>query len=91
MFGGSLSTTGGAADNKNNVESVFLPAGFSGTFIVTVTAANINSDGVPNEAPSLDQDFALVVYNAVEQPVPVLALDQFRVVVGELFAHQWRH
>jgi uncharacterized repeat protein (TIGR01451 family) len=74
VFGGSLSTTGGAADNKNNVESVFLPAGFTGTFIVTVSAANINSDGVPNEAPSLDQDFALVVYNAVEQPVPVLAL-----------------
>jgi len=39
-----------------------------------VTAADINSDGVPNEPPSLDQDFALAVYNAVSAPVPVLAL-----------------
>lgn len=63
VFSGQYSTTGGKADVKNNVESVFLPAGATGDFTVTVTAANINSDGVPNEAPSLDQDFALVIYN----------------------------
>ena len=74
VFSGAFSTTGGAYDSKNNVESVFLPAGLSGTFAVTVTAADINSDGVPNEPPSLDQDFALAVYNAVSAPVPVLAL-----------------
>jgi hypothetical protein len=28
-----------------------------------VNAVNINSDGVPNEVPALDQDFALVIYN----------------------------
>jgi len=66
VFSGAFSVTGGSADPKNNVESVFLPAGLSGPFVVTVTAANINSDGVPNEPPSLDQDFALVIYNAVE-------------------------
>jgi len=66
VFSGAYSTTGGTADGKNNVESVFLPAGVSGNFTVTVTAANINSDGVPNEAPSLDQDFALVIYNAAQ-------------------------
>jgi hypothetical protein len=70
VFSGQYSTTGGAADNKNNVESVFLPAGTSGDFTVTVTAANINSDGVPNEAPSLDQDFALVIYNGIATNTP---------------------
>src|SRR5262249_36984410 len=60
VFSGAFSATGGTADSKDNVESVFLPAGISGAFTVTVTAANINSDGVPNEAPALDQDFALV-------------------------------
>ena len=63
VFKGQFSTTGGKADGKNNVESVFLPAGLAGDFYVLVTAANINSDGVPNEAPALDQDFALVIYN----------------------------
>ena len=56
-----------------HAESVFLPAGVSGSFTVTVTAANINSDGVPNEAPSLDQDFALVIYNGSEAAAPVIA------------------
>ncbi len=76
VFSGQFSTTGGTADVKNNVESVFLPAGTSGNFSVLITAANINSDGVPNEAPSLDQDFALVVYNgtaAIEPTVTPVA------------------
>ena len=72
VFSGAYSVTGGAADSRNNVESVFLPAGVSGNYSVTVTAANINSDGVPNEEPSLDQDFALVLYNANEVPTPVV-------------------
>jgi hypothetical protein len=63
VFGTSASAIGGAADTQNNVDSVFLPAGTSGNFTVTVTATNINSDGVPNNASALDQDFALVVYN----------------------------
>lgn len=62
FFSGQYSTTGGAADTKDNVQSVFLPAGVSGNFVVTITAANINSEGVPG-AGSLSQDFALVVYN----------------------------
>jgi PKD repeat protein len=72
VFSGQFSAAGGSADSQNNVESVFLPAGVTGSFTVTVTAANINSDGVPNEAPSLDQDFALVVYNASQQPAPII-------------------
>jgi hypothetical protein len=72
VFSGPYSVPGGAADLRDNVESVFLPAGQSGTFTVTVSAANINSDGVPNSGGSLDQDFALVVYNGEETPVPVI-------------------
>jgi hypothetical protein len=63
VFTGPSSVTGGAADLVNNVESVFLPAGVTGPFTVTVTATNINSDGVPNVGTATDQDFALVVYN----------------------------
>lgn len=70
VFSGASSTTGGTSDAKNNVESVFLPAGVSGAFTVTVTAVNVASDGVPNEAPSADQDFALVIYNAATTTQP---------------------
>ena len=79
VFSGANSVTGGTADGKNNMESVFLPAGVSGSFVVTVTAANINSDGVPNEAPSLDQDFALVIYNGEQAAGPVISADSFTV------------
>ncbi len=82
VFAGAFTVAGGVYDKQNNVESVFLPAGLSGNFAVRIVAANINSDGVPNEAPSLDQDFALVVYNATEAPLPVLALDN-SVVTAE--------
>ena len=64
VFSGAYSTAGGTADVRNNVESVFLPAGATGLVTVTVTAYNINSDGVPNYGGALDQDFALVVANA---------------------------
>jgi hypothetical protein len=73
VFSGASSALGGSADNRNNVESVLLPAGISGDIVVIVTAANINSDGVPNFGGSLDQDFALVVYNATNTTVPVIA------------------
>lgn len=72
VFSGANSVTGGTADTKNNVESVFLPAGLSGPYTVIVSGTDINSDGVPNEAPSVDQDFALVIYNATEVPTPVI-------------------
>ncbi|MCS6885943.1 MAG: S8 family serine peptidase [Acidobacteriota bacterium] len=64
VFSGANSTTGGTADSKNNVESVFLPAGVSGNFTVTVRATNIAGDGVPGNSDTTDQDFALVIYNA---------------------------
>ena len=53
------------ADTANNIESVFLPAGTTGTWSVVVRASDIAGDGVPNVAnTSVGQDFALVVYNA---------------------------
>ncbi|MBI3653932.1 MAG: S8 family serine peptidase [Acidobacteria bacterium] len=64
VFSGANSVAGGTADGKNNVESVFLPAGTTGSFTVTVRATNIAGDGVPGNADTTDQDFALVVYNA---------------------------
>ena len=64
VFSGAYSTSGGTADAKNNVESVFLPAGATGLVQITVSGYNINSDGVPNYGGALDQDFALVVANA---------------------------
>lgn len=64
VFSGANSTSGGTADGKNNVESVFLPAGTSGNYTVTVKATNIAGDGVPGNADTTDQDFALLIYNA---------------------------
>ena len=80
VFNGGFSVAGGTADGKNNVECIFLPTGLSGNFIVTVTAANINSDGVPNEAPATDQDYALVIYNGAETAGPVVTADSFALV-----------
>ena len=60
---GGLSSTGGAADAKNNVESVFLPAGTTGAYTITVTAANIAGQADPTVLGN-NQDFALVIYNS---------------------------
>jgi subtilisin-like proprotein convertase family protein len=72
VFSGASSVTGGVADAADNVESVFLPAGTTGTVQITVTGANINSDGVPGNASPLDQDFALVAYNFTQGNIVVL-------------------
>lgn len=58
-----LSITGGAPDGMNNTEGIFLPPSPAGTYTITVTAANITSDGVPGSGDSTDQDFALVIYS----------------------------
>ncbi len=68
VFSGALSVTGGAADVANNVESVFLPVGLSGTATVTVTATNLNTNAVPGGAGALNQDFALVTSEATPSP-----------------------
>ena len=72
-FVGQDSRAGGDADSKNNVEAVWLPVGTVGTFVVRVRASNIAGDGVPGNADSTDQDFALVVYNGEKKDAPVAA------------------
>jgi hypothetical protein len=72
VFSSAFSATGGTADPRNNVESVFLPAGVTGPFTITVRAANIAGNGVPNSGGPLDQDFALVVSNGAERSQPVI-------------------
>jgi hypothetical protein len=62
-FDKGVSVSGGAADPRNNAESVFLPAGTSGNVIITIVGTSITGDGVPGNGDSTDQDFALVVYN----------------------------
>lgn len=77
-FADSLSIEGGAPDRLNNVESIYLPAdaippGIPGNFTITVRAANIAGDGVPGNSTTLDQDFALAVYNIappIQTPPP---------------------
>ena len=66
-FSGQWSITGGSADNANNYEAVFLPAGTTGALQITVTAANVAGDGVPNNGDPTDQDFALVCYNCAQE------------------------
>ncbi|MCF6299910.1 MAG: S8 family serine peptidase [Proteobacteria bacterium] len=67
-FNGQISTTGGQADSANNYEAVFFPAGTATDLTITVIAANIAGDGVPNTGDQTDQDYALVCYNCTETP-----------------------
>jgi len=67
------STTGGAADDRNNTEGVFIGPTAPNGYTIRVTAANINSDGVPNSGDTTDQDFAVVCYNCDLDPTFTLA------------------
>jgi hypothetical protein len=70
VFSGGVSTTGGTANNRDNVENVFLPSGIpTGTpFTVRISATALNGDGILGNSDSTDQHFALVIYNAVTRP-----------------------
>ena len=84
VFSGSNSTTGGVADPRNNVESVFLPAGLSGNFSIIVPATNIAGQADPTVAGN-NQDFALVAYNSgplAPLTDPVLAVGSNTVTTG---------
>ncbi|MCC7011761.1 MAG: proprotein convertase P-domain-containing protein [Planctomycetes bacterium] len=75
VFSGANSVSGGTADAANNTECVFLPVGTSGSFSVTVRGTNIAGDGVPGNADTTDQDFALLVYNgSASAPTPDFTL-----------------
>ena len=81
-FRGQDSQPGGVADTKNNVESVWLPAGTVGTFVVRVRAANVAGDGVPGNSDASDQDFALVVYNGERKDAPVASVANITLAGG---------
>ena len=74
-FDGATSVEGGDAGSLEQcrVNHSFRRAryleGFEGNFKITVRAANIAGDGVPGNENTLDQDFALVVYN-IADPLP---------------------
>lgn len=65
VFGANgWSTSGGSADAKNNAEGVMLaPAQLSDSLRLQVTAANLNSDALPNSGDATQQDFAIVCRN----------------------------
>lgn len=94
VFDGTTSTPGGTRDSRNNLESVFLPAGTTGPIVVEVQAADINSDGVPSWGGPLDQDFALVISNATpfDGPVAVAgdaALEEESCAPANLVVDPW--
>lgn len=62
-FSGANSTTGGTADTRNNMESVFLPAGVTGPFNITIAGTNVSGQADPT-ITGPNQDFALKVYNS---------------------------
>ncbi|MDW7754850.1 MAG: S8 family serine peptidase [Brevefilum sp.] len=57
-----FSVPDGPPDRRNNTEGIFLKNLYSDNVSITVTAANIAGDGVPNLGDDTDQDFALAVY-----------------------------
>jgi hypothetical protein len=69
------SVAGGTADDKNNTEGVFLGPTPPGQVTITVTASNLNSDGIPNSGDAIDQDFSVVCYNAAAQPGFSISVD----------------
>jgi len=62
------SASGGSADNKNNLEGVFLrPDQITGPFEIKVLGANIAADALNPYTPGAPgQDFALVCYNCAD-------------------------
>ena len=67
-FDGQWSIAGGSADDENNYEAVYLPAGTVGDLTITIAATNIAGDGVPGMGDATDQDFALLCNNCTQQP-----------------------
>ncbi len=61
------SATGGSADDRNNLEGVFLdPAQHGGAVEITVDATDIAGDALNPWSPGApSQDFALVCYNCI--------------------------
>jgi len=64
VFSGANSAAGGTRRTRRTTWSrCSSPRGNGGHFVVTVKATNIAGDGVPGNADTTDQDFALVIFN----------------------------
>ncbi len=75
VFTGQWSSTGGTADIRNNYEAVFIQPGTADAINITVTGFNIAGDGVPGNADTTDQDFAIVCSNCAQNATFTLAVD----------------
>ncbi len=75
VFSGGQSTTGGAADTKNNVEQVLLNTPAVGSYTVQVNAPTVNTTG--------PQGFALVVTGSVSSMLPAPTLSSISPNSGD--------
>lgn len=75
-FNQGLSIPGGTADNRNNVENVFLNPNTASAVTIRVIATALPGDGVPNTGDTTDQDFALVCSNCLEDPTFTVSASQ---------------
>jgi serine protease AprX len=85
LSAGNFSTTGGVANNRDNIECVYLQNPTAGIYMVEVTAASITQDAKV-ETPQLDADFALVMHpvGGGYQTTGGLTLDLQSNTAGEL-------
>ena len=60
VFANGKSKMGGKADRLNNLENVFIDKPQPGRYRITIRAANLPGDGIPENSDKTDQDFALV-------------------------------
>ncbi len=85
------SDTGGVADNKNNMEGLFLkPDQHNGnSFEVSILAANISGDALnPYDPQSPTQDFAIVCYNCKESSdLGVIFKNSFEFIIDLIFSN----
>jgi len=73
-FVDGFSEPGGSHDDIDNLENVFIENPSEGRFNVLVIGEAINGDGVPYNGDVTDQDFALVVRNAVPVNADVMLI-----------------
>jgi hypothetical protein len=62
VFSGGWSATGGTADNRNNIENVFIQNP-QGSATIIIDAANIAGDAILYNGDPTDQHFALICSN----------------------------
>ena len=73
-----MSTPGGTAETRNNIEAVLLTAADAANGVqIRVVAANIAGDALPNGGDTTEQDFALVCVNCAAAAAALLLKDGF--------------